>query len=428
MPSLVNKDNRLLLESFLKFAIACASGRPAHIKFNRMRLLNGVLFDVSDEAVVSQNALSSKLLKTLGPVRGHHSHIDPVIWGLAASLAAAGKALPTQAEVDQCLQEIEDVSARAVRLIKPCQNVRLVPPVRKFEVGPVCIVDSSSAISVLQQGFPDFTLSVGGGGTIEQANALSVTLPPFIWDVRLTAAKPVREEEAAWLIDVALSVMRMAVRATDLGRMAPTLGKIEADAIDPSNPDHNRLTVGPGSSYSAGGWTRPSSYEVGMAARRSIQSKSVRAKTSVIFAPPKGSLGERFAQGLGWLTRGRKSKDRPTRLLYFFTAIEALLSDSDKSAPVIQTIARYAAVIISDKNLERASISKKVGNLYGLRSSLVHTGKRGVYDQDSDTIQYIAEILFDNVWCRINLEMEHSQFVHALSKASYGIKLRAGLN
>jgi hypothetical protein len=35
-------------------------------------------------------------------------------------------------------------------------------------------------------------------------------------------------------------------------------------------------------------------------------------------------LAERVGQGLGWLTRGRQAEDRAERLLYFFTAIEAL--------------------------------------------------------------------------------------------------------
>ena len=53
------------------------------------------------------------------------------------------------------------------------------------------------------------------------------------------------------------------------------------------------------------------------------------------------------------MTRGRQARDRSERLLFFFTAIEALLSGDDKTAPVTQTIARRAATILVDDPTHR---------------------------------------------------------------------------
>lgn len=389
-----------------------------------MRLTNGVLFNVSDAALASQNALIKGLLKALGPVRGHRSDIDPEIWRLTATLASAGRSVPSQPELDSFLSDLENNSNQQVKIIKPCNNVSLLSQVRQIVIGPDSVRRSSTYLSNLRKSCPRIQFSVGGA-LIQNPAPLAVSLPHMVWEVELTAAKANREEEAAWLIDVALSVLRLAVKDVDLGLMAPRVGKQEAHAIDSSSPDSNRLTVGPGSSYVIGGWSLPNSYELGAKARRSLQALRARARTSAIFSAAKGSLAERFGQGLGWMTRARQSADRPTRLLYFFTAVESLLSDSDKTAPVVQTVARHAAVILSEDNKARSAIAKDLRTLYGLRSSLVHTGKRGIYDQDSNTIQYIAELLFWHVWSRIELSMPHQDFVQTLSKASYGLRLRS---
>lgn len=426
MPTLKTKEIRELLSTFLTDAVGCASSNPSQIRFERMRLTEGVLFNVSDKVIDSQGAVIDKLLRILGPIRGHKSELEPEIWKLAAEQVVAQTSAFPQALLDSWLDEIESRTKHLVHIIKPCNNIRLLDGIKFIKVGPVSIFSTKSHLSTIRNRCPSVKFTIDGT-SIRNLTGLEVTLPQTVWEVELAAAKAVREEEAAWLIDVALSLLRLGVSVSNRGRMAPGIGKIEADPIEPSNSDHNRLTIGPGTNYSIGGWSMPSTYELGRKAKRSLQNKSVLKRIEVIFSPPKSSVAERFSQGLGWLTRGRKSADRPTRLLYFFTAIEALLSDSDKTAPVVQTVARHAAVILSENNKIRSEIAKDIRALYGMRSSLVHTGKRGIYDQDSNTIQYIAELLFYNVWKRATLESSHSDFVQKLSKASYGLKLGSNI-
>ena len=82
----------------------------------------------------------------------------------------------------------------------------------------------------------------------------------------------------------------------------------------------------------------------------------------------------------GWMTRGRHAEDRAERFLFFYTAIETLVSTTDKSAPVIQTIARNAASIITDKpeifhrfieEIENSQISDIAQDLVLHRFSLI---------------------------------------------------------
>ena len=140
----------------------------------------------------------------------------------------------------------------------------------------------------------------------------------------------------------------------------------------------------------------------------------------MVFDPPEKSLAERFSQGLGWLTRGRQAKDRAERLLYFFTAIESLLSNDDKTAPVVQNIARQAAVILTNDAPVRAAVASDLKKLYALRSALVHTGSRAVLSTNANDAEILAELLFSRVLSEIDLKQSHAKFIEGLSKASYG--------
>ena len=140
----------------------------------------------------------------------------------------------------------------------------------------------------------------------------------------------------------------------------------------------------------------------------------------VIFNPAKKSLAERFSQGLGWLARGRQTADRAERFLFFFTAIEALLSSDDKSAPVVQTISRHAATILHTDPLERADFASQLRSLYEFRSALVHSGKRNVSQMQTMEVQRIAEELYKAVMENYPLDSKFNKFQESLSKASYG--------
>jgi len=422
--TLVTSENRKLLKEFSVAAIRCAAVDPTKLNFERMRYTEGVLFDVSDDAISAQNALVNKVVKTLGPVRGHAAEIVSAAWSFAASVISAGAPEATAAQIDALLKDIEASSTLSVCHLKPCQNVRLVQNVRKVSIGPVSIRRSSFSLAWVRRACPMLKFTVGNVNTIT-SSGLNVTLPPTIWGVEVVAAEQNREQEVGWLVDVALSVLRLVANATDLGPLAPHIGQAEAHPFEPYVLEHSRITVGPETKYSFGGASAPRVYEVGRKAQRALSSERVKRHVSAVFSPPKNSLAERFAQGLGWMSRARQSTDRSTRLLYFFTAIEALLSASDE--PIVQTVSRHAAAVLSDDNLKRSLIAKDIRDLYSLRSKLVHTGRRGVYNRDSNTIQYIAELLFQNVWDRIDLAMNHDSFVNTLSKASYGLRLRTVL-
>jgi Apea-like HEPN len=260
------------------------------------------------------------------------------------------------------------------------------------------------------------TIEIIHGPTTSE-DKITVKMPSGCWVVNVDAARDNAQEEAKWLLDVAISLLRMSY--TSVGKMFPGVGDIEPHPWEPWNFQEAGLTMGPQVVY-VGKRTTPSLYEVNKKLDAAICESSFIARAKLIFDPQKGTLAERVSRGLGWLTRGRQTHDRAERLLYNFTAIEALLSSDDKSAPVVQNIARGAAVILTNDVADRAKTAKDVRKLYELRSSIVHAGGRPIAWTHTNFAQNIAEDLFWRVLPSVDLSIKHSDFTDQLSFASYG--------
>lgn len=242
-------------------------------------------------------------------------------------------------------------------------------------------------------------------------------MPPRCWVVKVSAARDNAKEEAKWLLDIAISLIRMSYKT--VGPMFPMIGDIEPHPWEPWNFADAGLTLGQNVAYS-GRRTTPSLYEVDKQIEATVSEPSFVDRAKLVFDPLKGSLAERIGQGLGWLTRGRQTEDRAERLLYNFTAIEALLSSNDKSAPVTQTIARNAAAILTEDVAARANTAKDIMRLYELRSLVVHARSRPVAWTQANLAQNFAEELFWRVLPNADLSLKHADFIAQLSFASYG--------
>jgi hypothetical protein len=88
--------------------------------------------------------------------------------------------------------------------------------------------------------------------------------------------------------------------------------------------------------------------------------------------------------------------------------------------PVVQTIARHAAVILTNDNVERVEIAKQIRKLYESRSALVHAGNRSVYWSGTNEAQSLAKTLYQIVLESADLKTKHQNISAQLSNASYG--------
>jgi hypothetical protein len=294
--------------------------------------------------------------------------------------------------------------------------------VRSIEIGPVRAAFTSDLAEELQNRKPNNRIKVipGRGFSLQFVGSPSIAhieMHRIAWLVSVSAAKENIEEEAKWLIDVAISLLRLQYKVE--GRRFPRLGHIEPHPLRPK-VDNVGVKI-KGSTAFVGGASVPHVYEVTTEVKSITVDSQFCSKANLIFNAPSKSLAARVGQGLGWLTRGRQAEDRAERLLYFFTAIESLLSNDDKTAPVVQTISRHAAVILTDDIKKRVGLSSEIKKLYSLRSALVHSGNRGVLWDAANATQFLAEAMFMRVLDHIDLKSSHSGFCEQLAKASFGL-------
>lgn len=267
----------------------------------------------------------------------------------------------------------------------------------------------------------NITLSVGDYSkkSFHEDGTTSLCMPRSVWVVDVPATKENVAEEAKWLIDVAVSLMRLSARKWQ-GKF-PQVGDLEAHPINPTNHAQPHVTMD-GDSFFTGGVKFAGRYETDAAVVAELGMPEVQSKAALLFDPTDKSLAYRVAHGLGWMTRGRQVSDRSERLLYFFTALEALLTSNDKNDPVTQTISRHMAVIYTQDVKTRIAVYNQIKGLYSLRSSVIHSGRREVLWQDVINLQSYAETVFWIVLNRCDLSMSQDCFSQSLADASHGLR------
>jgi Apea-like HEPN len=377
----------------------------------------GGAVELTDQLTTATDALIDKANTLFGP-RGASER------SLSALADQIGQGLILgEFNLDEAISKLIDIFVdegnSSFEVLLPNYLIQFKDDIRSITLGRIraaLTVDISAELR--ERGVPTaITQGPQFSQTLLPDGKLGITMPPRCWVVKVAAVQDNAKEEAKWLLDVAISLIRMSYKT--VGPMFPMVGDIEPHPWEPWNFREAGLTFGQGVAYS-GKRTTPGMYVVDKQLEATISEPSFADRANLVFDPQKGSLAERMGQGLGWLTRARQTEDRSERLLYNFTAIEALLSGSDKSAPVTQTISRNAATILTEDVADRFKTAKDIIGLYGLRSLVVHAGSRPVAWTHANFAQNLAEELFWRVLLTADLSLTHQAFIEQLSAASYG--------
>lgn len=262
-------------------------------------------------------------------------------------------------------------------------------------------------------------LAIGESSAPNFGEDSTVLMPSSVWVVDVPATKENVPEEAKWLIDVAISLIRLSFQNWQ-GHF-PTAGAIEPHPVYPTSLSRPHVTM-EGDDAFIGGWKVPCWYVITAEAAVALNDPKVQTRAAALFDPSDKSLAQRFAQGLGWMTRGRQVSDRAERLLCFFTALEALLTSKDKRDPVTQTISRHASVIYTQHLKARGAVYDRIRSLYQQRSAVVHEGRRDVLWQDVINLQVAVETIFWIVLNQCDLTMSQERFTQSLADASHGLR------
>jgi hypothetical protein len=255
--------------------------------------------------------------------------------------------------------------------------------------------------------------------TFQNDGTTSLKMPASVWAVDVAATKENVEEEAKWLIDIAVSLMRLSTNKWQ-GNY-PRAGDLEVHPTRPMMHASPHVTM-EGDTYFTGGMKLPGWYEIDAQVATELATPNLQKIAGTLFDPTNKSLAYRVAHGLGWMTRGRQVSDRSERLLSFFTALEALLTSNDKNDPITQTIGRHLAVIYSQDIKTRITVYNHIKGLYALRSMVVHSGRRETLWQDVNNLQFYVEAIFWIVLNRCDLSMSQDRFMQSLTDASHGLR------
>jgi hypothetical protein len=384
------------------------------------RIMEGAVFKTGPKNYNHQRNLVGRCIKLLGPKIGHERDIEELAWKTAAQMQSDDVSASVKYFIESLLELIKAENPFYV----PNYAIRFKDDVREIKIGPVLARLTEDVIADMQEREKVWKLKrvKGSDPSFIFENCKATLKPtPICWVVTVNAARKNTQEEALWLIDTALSLLRFSHPIKHDNPFFPSIGDTESHSIIPPKRDTTGFIMSD-EVISTDGGSVSQYYQVNKAVADHLQSINFEERAKKIFSPVSKSVGERVAQGLGWMARGRRAHDRAERFLFFYTAIEALLASSDRTAPVIQTIARHAAVILAEKVEKRYEIAKNIKTSYETRSALVHGGRRNVSKTEADDAQLMAEILYLEILEKVDLASSDESFEAGLSIASYGLR------
>lgn len=416
--TLVEISKRLLSELKLE-SVDDILKATNQVNYRRLFSRNGVIILTQDFDIIL-NELEAAASKILGSKAANRKTIRDAAMASCRQVSAG---CSNESTAEELVETILSEAGREYTHVCECYVARFTNSFQEtVAVGPVRLLPLENVLSETKLGDNKLiTLEIKnskGGLFIRGAER------PFIstrsaWAVEVSATKGNVPVEARWQIEVAISLMRLS--SDHWKGHYPWLGEIEP--LPTVRTEHRDLTATyDNESLAVGGSEVPHWYEIDSAVAADLRNPKVQENARHIFKPNKQSLAERVGNGLGWMTRGRQALDGAQRVLSFATSLESLLSSSDKGAPVVQTICRHAAVILTNDVEDRLDIFNDLKKLYDLRSAIVHTGSRSVLKHEAESIQDYAEAIYKTVLQRCNLSMTQDRFSENLRKASHGAR------
>lgn len=335
--------------------------------------------------------------------------------------------------VDNCEQKktaflifcrhICDTVNGVVTVILPNHQLRLAEGIDGLHIGPVRAVSGEKLAGEINRRIanPNWRVEVWQGESGPTRPSGHAIVDAMCWQVAVRASQGNVEPEAVWLVNVATCLLRLLYPVEFVTGYFPIPGDVEP--MTGARPQFRRQRIVERDDVvEFGRWGVPKHYQVTNEVLSALRKKGFDRLALSLFEAAENTLGERVARGLGWLTRARQSENRAERYLYIFTALETLLTRDEKSAPIIETIARSAAVLLTNDMSERVNVAKWLRKAYEVRSQLVHAGHRKVSTTDAVELQILAEKIYRSPLYHSDLAAQAERFHAELATASFGLQ------
>jgi hypothetical protein len=112
---------------------------------------------------------------------------------------------------------------------------------------------------------------------------------------------------------------------------------------------------------------------------------------SMLANPSSSSLDEKILSSLQWAGRASIEGRREEAFLLFCVSLEALLLSKQSTGEITQTFALRGAHLLVGDAAHRKEIFRDLKSLYGIRSSIVHSGHTQVAEADLSKIRWLAK-------------------------------------
>lgn len=370
---------------------------------------------------------TSIVLDLLDTKYGDEREIEKTIFYVAHRSVEANSAI--KLFIKDVLDALADTVFRSFSVFVPSYSVTLADGVDSFELGDARLLTSKAAVIELNKcgespddGSVDFVLSDDSRRIIADLGQSSVMVPSnsFMWCAKVESSAANADSEAEFLIDVTTSLISLLIS------QASAFPRRAGDIVSHPTSSHE---------FEGHGFAKTGKDTRLFGARRAYQ-KHVITDTAIkdysnseqativrlVHDGAKGAVAESVKTAMAWHAKGTQSTDPAFRLLYFFTAIEALLSRSS-SDPVSETIARFGSTLISSDVSRRSLNAFSIKKLYHFRSQTVHRGSRETRWPEARAAQNFLELSLKRILNSKTLSLTRLRFLKELNDASYGREL-----
>jgi hypothetical protein len=129
--------------------------------------------------------------------------------------------------------------------------------------------------------------------------------------------------------------------------------------------------------------------------------------------PNRSELEDRLLSAIQWAGRATVEERREEAFVLFTIALESLLVNTKEKDQVTQRFALRGAHLLGKDFASRKQLYRRLKQLYGLRSQIVHSGSTEIADADRDTIaQFVRAAIFNMLVSKPFCEMRTVEEFH----------------
>src|SRR5260221_3350494 len=156
--------------------------------------------------------LTSRCIRALGPRAGNERDIEDLAWRHAAQ----GADIESRRSVEAFFTELTNVSNTTFTYLVPNYVVRFSEGEREISIGPVRASYTKDVSGRLKRENGDHIWNITTARSVrtkgQSGRKFKIALTPVCWEDSVRASGRNVSDEALWLIDVALNLLRLSYR------------------------------------------------------------------------------------------------------------------------------------------------------------------------------------------------------------------------